>query len=425
MTHYAMAWNGSRADNPSRVHICLQWRSVPSAYQRAANLLERGDDYLLASRAFGSYHAGNATAYQNFRGNLLVLKPDERSNAFSALDQLVGGTPDEEIPILSLFKAFLGPETEGPLVTSIGQTARLQGQKVTYHFNPYLCNQLLASIPKPSSIVPTSWVFPWGTSSDAHRLFEGLLARCLYHFFAIHFGATRLHVRGGGVSELCPLFTTEQLVSDLGEITGLAAPAVSAILEALLYGNATDTPDPALQPLIRLSPQHLLAPSLLVVSSHYPRNLLSLHARVGAESFNRQSRLFENGMSEHVERALKQRFEQLRMHKNLPNRKAVGEVDVIVVDEASRTLLLGEMRWRLPPGDPREVNNRRKVCTEKVSQLAEKVSAAREVIAELLKSFDLETDPASWTVLGAVILQGYITTHAAVRHVSCGPLTSL
>lgn len=388
--------------NPPEMEI------VPSAYQRAAHLLERGHDYLLASRAFGSYHAGNATAYQNYQGNLLVLKPDVRSNTFSALDQLVGGPRDGEIPILPLFKAFLGPETEDPLVASIGQTAQLQGQKVHYHFNPYLCNQLLASIPKPSSIVPASWVFPWGTSSDTHRLFEGLLARCLYHFFAIHFGANRLNVRGGGVSELCPVFSAHQLVCDLREITGLAPQAVSAILEALTYGIAADTPDPALQPLIRLSPQHLLAPSLLVVSSHYPRNLLSLHARVGTESFNRQSCLFENGMSERIELALKERFKQLRMHKDLPSRRAVGEVDVIVVDEASRTLLLGEMRWLLPPGDPREVNNRRRVCAEKVSQLAEKVSAAREVIPELLRSFNLESDPASWTVVGAVILEGYI-----------------
>ncbi len=52
-----------------------------------------------------------------------------------------------------------------------------------------------------------------------------------------------------GQSDLCPLFEKQKLVSDLSEVTGVAAESATAILDALTYGNGTDTPDPALQPL--------------------------------------------------------------------------------------------------------------------------------------------------------------------------------
>jgi hypothetical protein len=82
-------------------------------------------------------------------------------------------------------------------------------------------------------------------------------------------------------------------------------------------------------------------------------------------------------------------------------------VDLLIADEASKTVLVAELRWFLPPGDPREVNNRKQVCAEKVGQLKRKVAAARIVIDAILKAFGFSSDSSMWKIVGVVIIEGY------------------
>src|SRR5208282_5190641 len=114
---------------------------------------------------------------------------------------------------------------------------------------------------------------------------------------SIHFGALRFGIRGLGLADICPLVLKSQLISELSDITGINQADVSSTVEALVYGTGTETPDPALQPLIPFSEVQVVAPTLLILSSNYPRNYLALHARVGSRSFDEQSKLFEVGMS--------------------------------------------------------------------------------------------------------------------------------
>ena len=381
---------------------------IPAAYEAAASFIKTGDDYLLASRAFGSYHAGTANAMRSPSGHILVLGSPHSTLAYSALDLFIHGQHDAGTPLLALIRAFIRPESPDLYISELVRQTRLIGEHVTYRFNPYVCNQLMRSIPNPSTIVPDGWVFPWGGSVNAHRVFEALNARCLFHLLSIHFGALRFGIRGLGLADVCPLVLKSQLISELSDITGINQADVSLTLDALAYGTGTETPDPALQPLIPFSEAQVVAPTLLILSSNYPRNYLALHARVGSRSFDEQSELFEVGMSNRVELAIKQRFARIRMHEYLPTRRDVGEVDLLVADEQSQTILIGELRWLLQPGDPREVNNRNKVCAEKVAQVKRKYEAAREIIALILRLLGVNGDPQLWDVVAVVIVEGYV-----------------
>lgn len=87
------------------------------------------------------------------------------------------------------------------------------------------------------------------------------------------------------------------------------------------------------------------------------------------------------------------------------------EIDLLVADPQSQTLLVCELRWMLPPGDPREVLNRKSACWEKVDQLERKVLRVQAQVRQtLLQGFELaiaEDVCANWEVCGVVVIEGF------------------
>lgn len=194
-------------------------------------------------------------------------------------------------------------------------------------------------------------------------------------------------------------------------MTGLPIETIKAIFDYLTYGNRSRTPDPALQPIISLGADKITIPPILLLSSNYPRNLLALHARISPDSFDRQSYLFEREMINRVKQIVQAAYPLSRFNTYLPGPRSVGEVDMLAIDETSKTILIGELRWLLTPGDSREVINRKKVCSEKVEQLRRKAEAANNVLSEILNSLALQNpdfELGQWSILGIVILDGFI-----------------
>jgi hypothetical protein len=62
----------------------------------------------------------------------------------------------------------------------------------------------------------------------------------------------------------------------------------------------------------------------------------------------------------------------------------------------------------LQPGDPREVQNRKKVCWQKVGQLERKVHWLRRRIATALQALDIEvSDAENWRIEGVVTIKTF------------------
>jgi hypothetical protein len=88
--------------------------------------------------------------------------------------------------------------------------------------------------------------------------------------------------------------------------------------------------------------------------------------------------------------------------------KEFEEIDLLIPDLKSKTLLVCELRWMLQPGDPREVHNRKKVCREKVAQLERKMQwlSVRKHIA--LQSLGLSGEVAAeWQYAGVVSVDAF------------------
>jgi hypothetical protein len=85
--------------------------------------------------------------------------------------------------------------------------------------------------------------------------------------------------------------------------------------------------------------------------------------------------------------------------------KGSEEIDLLLIDEAARSILLGELRWMLQPGDVREVLNRKRVVREKVTQARRKLAGARAATEEVLRKLGLPS--GAWTINAVVIIDGF------------------
>ena len=237
-------------------------------------------------------------------------------------------------------------------------------------------------------------------------IWRALCTRAIYHMLAIHWHATRSRLREGGINQVCLVLDRLTLIEELSRISGLEKSRIERFVVAITYGTGTKNPDPALQPIVPVGDGMLAVPTFHVTSSNYERNLLSLHARIDPASFNASSFVFERMMTDKLLAPLLTKFPLVKANFKVPDGRKGEEVDVLLVDPPSRTMILLELRWMLAPGDAEEVIKRVRICGEKIDQLRRKVLAARDHFVELTQILKLG-DPSGWSVSGIVVIDGF------------------
>lgn len=395
--------------------FCAKPRLSEQSYRMAGDLLQVFTDYETAVRAFTSYYNGTAICSLDPKSSELVFEIPRKALAANALDVLLPMSGDEPSALLFLLM-WLADLAERPsVVAEIASRVSAGKLRIDYSYNTYFARELMEQLPAFPRIIPDEWEFPWATASQARVLLEALATRAIYHLLAVDIGSDLLIGRGTpaqgrGVGNICLLTTRRKLASELSGLSGLPISQVTQFVEYLTYGVMTQTPDPALQPLIPIGEDCLALPAFQVVSSNSERNILSLHARIDKHCFDSHSHLFEKQMMCEISAVVSRRFSNYRVSSYIPGSRQAGEVDLIVADPSSHTMLIGELRWTLPPGDAREVHNRKKVMREKVLQLRRKLGAAREHVQELFELVGVDhgnTSQDDWRIVGLVVVDGY------------------
>jgi len=92
------------------------------------------------------------------------------------------------------------------------------------------------------------------------------------------------------------------------------------------------------------------------------------------------------------------------------NFRSTGEIDLVIVDDTSATILIGELRWMIPPGDVRETVNRIKVCGEKVLQVGRKTRGVADNVATFLRLLGWKGSitPMAWEIFGFVVTENFV-----------------
>ena len=390
----------SNAATPSRV--------VPKLYVKAAELLQAGVDFKAAHQLCSAAHAGSVKFTEC--GNSIDIAFDEAQHdkRYAALE-LLGHMPLDVIDHSANLYAWARKDEFRPrIVEAIAHSARISNKQVFYEYEPPLAFALAQEMMQPPSLVPEGWRFPWGGRHETILLINALCIRCMYHWIAVHFGAKYYGLRGGGETSLLHVTSTPRLVTEIGEMCSLDEATIRSFAQYLTYGYSMKNPDPALQPIIALGNGQVAVPCLMLLSSNYDRNLLGLQARIDSSTFNSMSKLFELGMVSELLTTISPRWPLTKGNVTIRADGGFEEVDLLIADPASHTILVCELRWMLQPGDPREVQHRKKACWEKVAQLSRKVQWLRTRKRHALDLLGIPTSGVEeWQIEGIVVIKTF------------------
>lgn len=379
----------------------------------ALQLMVAGIDHALASQICGALHAGTASASEDEDAYRVTIDDVQHDKAYGALE-LIGAAKRGSIDFATLmFHWIRNPAAIPEIVDRIAASVIRDHEMVSYEYRAELAEQLARHVPAQPHLLPAQWRFTWGVEYETTLLTNALALRCIYHVVAVHFGSGATGLRGGGLSNIVLVLSRDQVIDDLRLMTSLNKSRIKAFCQFLTWGFQTATPDPALQPLIPLGSGKLAIPCLHLLSSDQERNLLSLLARTVPRDFDSQSYLFERDMITALLGCSPPAGSMLAANVRAAADGVEEEIDLVILSEREGCMILCELRWMLGPGDPREVQNKKRVCREKVVQLHRKVAhAARQPNAIAAVILGREPVRKEWAIDGVVVIEGFAGTRS-------------
>lgn len=385
-------------------------KAIPQLYERAQSLFLAGIDHAVVSQICGSAYNDRVVVTENagvFRVDLVEGKIDTSYGALEAMRQSAGEFFQPHYTLFWMWNAM--EETRPAAAWQIAESTRLKGRRIRYEYDQKLAIALAGELAQAPFLLPDAWQFSWGGRHETTVLVNALSVRLFYHLAAIQFGSQRFKLRGGAEHDLCLVQDREQWLEDIELMSSVERPRISQFLDQLTYGQGMTNPDQALQPFVPLGHQQLAVGPLGWLSSNQERNLLSLQARLQPKDFNRQSSLFEKQMTDKLVAATQAKWPLVVAGRRHTGSQTKEEIDVLVCEPATKTVLALELRWMLPPGDPREVQQRATVCLEKVDQARVKREFVKRNLAVILKNaFAIEAvDASAWSVDSLVVIEGF------------------
>ena len=393
-----------------RSAMAIPDRVTPAMWIRSREMLFAGVDYSQAAQACASGHSGSMQFSKDGDAFVIIPAPltDARYGALELMRQSAVDPEELDISMSALLTVWLRERVPPPdVLGAIAESTRLVSRHIRYHFDPHLTAELAAQLPQPPQLVPAGWSFPWGGQYETSLLVASFSLRVMYHFCAVQSGASARRLAGGAEYDLVLCMSEGEWVRDIHANSSLPLQDIHQFVRYLTNGQGVTSPDQALQPFVPLGAGRLAVPGISVLSSNLERNLLTLQARIEPQRFNGQSALFEQLMTERI------RAKFARQWTVVANRTfsigAQEEIDLLVCEPGSRTLLILELRWMLPPADPREVQTKKRVCAEKVLQARRKRNAVRANLrAVVLAAFEIQiAEQDAWKVQAAVIVEGF------------------
>lgn len=387
----------------------LSRQVLSTQYLKTQKLLYAAIDYSIAAQICASGHEQSCQIKESDGEFSIEIAEDRLDKRYGSLEAMRQSAGEYVIAHSSLFWFWMTEVEHRPAVLmDIMNSTALKHRRIHYEYNPYYAYELAQHMPQAPFLIPEEWVFSWGTKYQTTLLINSLSLRVLYHLIAIQLGAQKYRLKGGAEYDLCLVQPKEKWIGDLEEFSQISIPSIEGFLDSLTYGNGTKSPDQALQPFVPLGSNLLGVGPLGWLSSNTERNLLSLQARLDSRAMDGQSHLFERRMTSQLLEVLKNKWSNSAANLTLTLDGRREEIDLLVCDVETKTILVGELRWMLPPADPREVQARKNVCWQKVVQVKRKsLAVASNLESAVLSAFGLNIQHDGWTVQGIVVIEGY------------------
>lgn len=301
------------------------------------------------------------------------------------------------------------------LFDRIDASIRLRGERFSYDSSSRLVHLGMNSLTfplGPEPALPASWKFSRYSVGEFQRLARVLTIICLMHFRA-RLGAAQMGLPGCGYADSLLVFDSRTLHRRLVILSDLPHNTVAALLEDLTYGaREMRNPDPALQPLIPLRPKtYAIAPNVIINSS-LERNFAVLMNRIREEReiYSRLNSERESLSRSRIIEAITSLPIQ-HWHGNVPGWSQGREIDLVLMEESSKSCLVLELKSFVAPADIREIQARSEEIAKGISQIRVRQELASATVSGFHRVLGIDgTWSISWAVasetsVGAVFVQ--------------------
>ena len=259
---------------------------------------------------------------------------------------------------------------------AIMRVLKIKGDRFYYKLNPRMVSDMISTLIRPTHdlvfSLPGDWQFSRYTLKDFRAVFEVIAAIAYIHLTARKFASDQGCVRLGYPDSIY-VPTYNELLRRVVRYSGVSDENVQSIFDDLTYGNiGIKYPDPALQPLIKLTSDHYAIMPHLWLLLAPERNLTVLLNKVPKEQ-----RIYSQ-LTNDKEDLMRQRIKAGLSHKDLrficgkvprtPN-VDLGDVDLAIISDSEKACLLLELKWFITPAEIREIINKSKEIKKGVSQM--------------------------------------------------------
>ncbi len=405
--------------------VPLPRNTIPECYIKATDLIKAGRDYNKLHRMFSSLHSQKSLLENNNEDYTVkyVYNLDPRYTALEVLKH--SKPPEPDITTFAYLWLINYPDVPFVLHEIVKSTSRKETYRIHYKYNANRAVRLANELPQRERLIPDVFEFPWGNELDTQALINSLHVRCLYHILAVHLGAVQKNIQGGGDSSLLLVLPKKMLIRELEYLANIGRDKIKVFIDHLTFGNYTKTPDPALQPLFRTHSGKVMLPCLHTITCNTQRSLLSLFARVSPKKFDRQSSCFEKTMISKTVEVFKEKY-LVTSNKHFTIGDKTEEIDILVADIETMSLLVIELRWMIQPGDPREVDNKINDSHKKVLQVKRKQDFVKQDVSSIVKiafpEFHDQQSKSQWKVNAMVVLDGFAGHPSGIKKI---PITTI
>jgi hypothetical protein len=351
---YAVAWITAecpRIDSPPEVKGAL--------FEEAEDLLERGRQFMFFVAAYSFWRRGlidttvTGQQYSISRG----LETDTRYEAYDRLIKTTTDMATYEAPDGSAFdEAIRLRLKKGHVLNAIPLDRKLIAE----------ASRAMATAHESVYQLPSDWRF---TAFDLreYRIAMNALRGVV---FVWNIAAAVSAGYGAAARPFWPyVVPKKQLFEAVRDVTGLNRSVLRAIFNLLEYGSSgIRLPDPALQPLLALETDSYVLSSMLLLGTSPERNLIVLLNQLPAERsvyaalVEQKEALLRDGLVAKLPPSIR------AWTGRIPNRPDLPDVDLALLDESARVVLLLELKWFIDPAEPREMVQRGEELAKGVKQ---------------------------------------------------------
>ena len=335
-------------------------------YQASIDLSELAKNYEHFETAFT--YASRGYVELSLEDSTIVSTHDFLSDTrYEAYDRLV-----EVDKILSDFNW-------GEIVELVAPTVQVDDQLFSYSLNPKLVSRsmnILDQVLEPRYTLPDSWQFSKFSMGEFKQFSKSLMTLAFIHFTARKIAADKGCI-GLGYSSSLFIADKQELVHRLARYSGCSHTLVLTLISIMTYGEmGIESPDPAIQPIIRLNNNiYSLMPNLLINSS-IERNFTVLLNKLPSEKevYSRLVSEKEDIMRRTIKNEIEipnVRFFDGSLSSGLP------DIDLAIISDIDKSCLFLELKWFIGPAEVREVIEKSEEIKKGITQMLTLQSALR------------------------------------------------